>query len=155
MATEAPFSVSRVRVRRTGGADKAVLLPAEADEVVMGAHSEIARHLGVDPRHPERATTLDYIVGATAGCLAGSLARALAGRGVALGRDDHAVEAAGEIHLRDQVPVLERITVRHTLRLAPELHGLARKVHRFYHRGCPVSRSLAGSIAIESELELP
>jgi uncharacterized OsmC-like protein len=153
-ARDQPFVVSRVRVRRASGADKAVLLPAETDEVIMGAHSEIAAHLGVDPDHPQRASTLDYVVGATAACLTGTLARALKGRGIAIGPDDHRVEATGDIYDRDKVLVLERITVRHTLRLPAEHHDVARRVHGFYHRGCPVSRSLAGAIAIDSELHL-
>ena len=43
-------------------------LPAEKEPVVFGVHSEIAEHYKVPPEaFPQRATTIDYVVAATAG----------------------------------------------------------------------------------------
>ena len=146
--------LSRVRVRRLDGPDKAVLLPGESDEVVMGAHGAIARALGVPPEHVAHASTLDYIVGATAACLAGTFARALAARGIVLESASHAIEAEGDIVEERGILRLVRIVVGHHVTLACEHHSAAERVHGLYHRGCAVSRSLEGSIKIESRLRL-
>jgi len=59
---------SRVRVERVKGPLRRAYLPAEAQPVLFGVHSEIAQHYGVDPAvHAPHATTLDYIVAAAAG----------------------------------------------------------------------------------------
>jgi organic hydroperoxide reductase OsmC/OhrA len=152
--TEDDAYVSRVSVRRLTGPDKAVALPGEDGEVVMGSHPAIAPHIGTPPEHPAHASTLDYLVGATAACLAGTFGRALAARGIAVAPEDHAIEAASTLARRDQVPVVERIVVTHRLALPAEHHAEARRVHGFYHRGCAVSRSIEGAIEIESRLDL-
>jgi uncharacterized OsmC-like protein len=152
LATEAPAYVSSVHVRRIGGLDKAVRLPALGEEVVMGGHAEIADHYGVSDRDPNPAT-LDYVVAATAACLTGTFAGALRARGVTIGLDDYEVDAAGETFNRGGVLVIERIVVTHKIRLAEEHRETARRVLKVYERGCAVSRSLEGSIAIESRLE--
>ena len=147
--------VAQVRVRRLGGPDKSVRLPGESEDVVMGSHPAIAPHIGAPPEQPAHASTLDYLVGATAACLAGTFARALAARGIELAPDDHDVEATGQLGRRDQIPVIERIAVTHRVRLPAAHHDEARRIHGFYHRGCAVSRSLEGAaIEIDSRLEL-
>lgn len=146
--------LARVQVRRTGGPDKSVLLPGETEPVTMGSHPELAPHIGADPAHPAHASTLDYVVGAAAACLAGTFARALAARGITLALDDHEVLAEGELRKRDGVLAIERIRVTHRVRLDPAHQAEAERVLGFYERGCPVSRSIGGSIAIESQLEL-
>jgi hypothetical protein len=59
---------SRVRIERVKGPLRRAYLPAEAQPVLFGVHSEVAQHYGVDPAvHAPHATTLDYIVAAAAG----------------------------------------------------------------------------------------
>lgn len=59
---------SRVRIERVRGPVRRAYLPAEADPILFGVHSEIAEHYGVDPeRFPPHATTLDYVVAAAGG----------------------------------------------------------------------------------------
>lgn len=152
METAAPAYVSKVSVRRLGGLDKAVRLPAEPDEVVMGGHSEVAEHYGVVDRAPH-AATLDYIVAATTACLAGTFATAMRARGVELG-DDYAASGEGELNVQEGVLVIDRITVVHRLRLAEADRAIAERVLGVYDRGCAVSRSLRGAFPIESRLEL-
>jgi uncharacterized OsmC-like protein len=60
----------------------------------------------------------------------------------------------GEMRQHDKVLTIDRIVVTHLVRLDPEHNDEVRKVHEFYDRACPVSRSLAGAIEIKSELEL-
>ncbi len=60
--------ISRVRIERERGPLRLAYLPAEAEPVKFGVHSEIAAHYKVSPENfPPRATTLDYVVAATGG----------------------------------------------------------------------------------------
>jgi hypothetical protein len=59
---------SAVRIERVKGPVRRAYLPAEAVPVIFGVHDEIAEHYKVPPGTLEpHATTLDYIVAATAG----------------------------------------------------------------------------------------
>jgi len=59
---------SRVRIERVRGPLRRAYLPAKAEPVLFGVHSDVARHYGVDMKdHEPHATTLDYVVGAAAG----------------------------------------------------------------------------------------
>jgi hypothetical protein len=60
--------VSQVRIERIKGPLRRSYLPAEERPIHFGVHSEIAEHYKVDPAiHEPHATTLDYVVAATAG----------------------------------------------------------------------------------------
>jgi len=60
--------VSIVRIERLGGPNRLAYLPAEKEPVRFGVHGAVAQHYKVDPAKVEpHATTLDYIVAATAG----------------------------------------------------------------------------------------
>ena len=59
---------SCARIERTDGPLRRAYLPAKDEPVLFGVHSEIAEHYGVDPDiHEPQATTIDYVVAATAG----------------------------------------------------------------------------------------
>jgi len=59
---------SRVRIERVKGPIRRAYLPAEPAPVTFGVHGAIAEHYKVSPDVLEpHATTLDYIVAATAG----------------------------------------------------------------------------------------
>jgi hypothetical protein len=59
---------SEVRIERVKGPVRRAYLPAESQPVIFGVHSAVAEHYKVPPGAIEpRATTLDYIVAATAG----------------------------------------------------------------------------------------
>ena len=59
---------SRVRLERVKGPIRKAWLPAEREPVTFGVHGAIAEHYKVPPKVLEpHATTLDYIVAATAG----------------------------------------------------------------------------------------
>jgi hypothetical protein len=65
---EKPTYISRVRVVRERGPLREAILPAESAPVVFGTHDEVREHYGTAAgEYPERATTLDYVVAATAG----------------------------------------------------------------------------------------
>ena len=54
----------------------------------------------------------------------------------------------------EKVLIIRRIDVVYRLEISAEHHELARRVHGFHAGFCPVARSIEGSIAIETELEL-
>lgn len=146
---------SEVAVSLGGGPNKLVHFPGGDEPVVMGAGGELAGFLGVDTaRFPARTSTLDFLVGATAACLTGTLGRALTARGIPVTGDDLDVRAVGDVVVDDGVPVLRRIHVTYKLTGHAGKREEAVRAHRVHHRGCAVSRSLEGSVEITSELEL-
>jgi hypothetical protein len=59
---------SEVAVERVGGPLRRAQLPGEAAPVLFGVHGAVAEHYGRAPGSYEpHATTLDYVVAATAG----------------------------------------------------------------------------------------
>lgn len=59
---------SQVRIERVKGPLRRAWLPAESAPVTFGVHGAVAEHYKVPPDVLEpHATTLDYIVAATAG----------------------------------------------------------------------------------------
>jgi hypothetical protein len=59
---------SNVRIERVKGPLRKAYLPAEQEPVLFGTHGAVAEHYKVPPAVLEpHATTLDYIVAATAG----------------------------------------------------------------------------------------
>jgi hypothetical protein len=59
---------SNVRIERVKGPLRRAYLPAEREPVLFGVHGAVAEHYKVPPGATDpHATTLDYIVAATAG----------------------------------------------------------------------------------------
>ncbi len=148
--------VYRSRVDVVPGLEKSklVYLPAEQDPVLMGFHGDLAPRFGlVEGAYTPRASTLDYIVGATAGCMTGVLAAALTARKIAVRDGRLKVEAVGDVELDDGILVLRRIHLLAHL-LADESHrAAAERVAATFERQCPVYRSLHAAIEITSELD--
>lgn len=67
MANEVVY-VSNIRIERVRGPLRRAYLPVEEQPILLGVHSEVAEHYGIDPAvHEPHATTLDYVVAAVAG----------------------------------------------------------------------------------------
>jgi hypothetical protein len=63
-----PVYISKVKVVRDQGPIRRAFLPVEPQSVFFGTHDEVREHYGTAPgQYPDYATTLDYIVAATAG----------------------------------------------------------------------------------------
>lgn len=59
---------SEVHVERIKGPHRRAYLPVESEPIHFATHSEVAEHYGHDLEVlPAHATTLDYLVAATAG----------------------------------------------------------------------------------------
>jgi len=60
---------SKVRIERKVGPLRLAYLPGEKDPVVFNVHGAIAAHYKMDPEKmgEPRASTIDYVIAATAG----------------------------------------------------------------------------------------
>ena len=131
-----------------------VRLPQEAAPVPMGVHGAIAEHYGLaENSYVPHASTLDYIVGATGGCLMGTLNTALLARQIVTGDGRLTGEATGEIENIDGVLVIRRIRMRVTLRAPGAQRDAAARAVEVYATKCPVYRSLCNAIDITTELD--
>jgi uncharacterized OsmC-like protein len=145
-----------VSVRAPGGPDKQVRFAVDGVEATMGMSGNLGSFYGAEPgTYQEHASTLDYVVGATAACLLGTFRRALGARGITVSGEELTAEATGDVVVEENVPVLKRIIVHYTL-TAPEGSDLdaIERAHSVHHRACAVSRSLEGSIEIKTDLDL-
>ena len=60
--------LSQVRIERVKGPLRKAWLPAESQPVWFGTHGAVAAYYGTKPvQYEAHATTLDYVVAATAG----------------------------------------------------------------------------------------
>jgi hypothetical protein len=59
---------SKIGIERIKGPQRRAYLPMTEEPVFFGLHSEVAEHYNADPDlYEPQATTLDYLVAATAG----------------------------------------------------------------------------------------
>jgi uncharacterized OsmC-like protein len=155
--SEAAFDVvyhSHVEVDARAGGIKEIFLPAEAEPVIMGMHGPVARHYKlIEGAYTPHASTIDFVVGAAAGCMTGSLGRALAQSNVPVGDGRLQVEAFGEIAVEDGVLFIRRIRVLAHLQAEASKRELAESVTAQYAMKCPVYRSLYKGIDITTELD--
>ena len=144
--------VSEVRIEQAGGADRAAHLPAETEPVVYGLHGEIAAHY----QRPEgsftpHASTIDHLVAAVAGCLAGTFAGALAARKIS--PKGIRTVARGTIENEGGTLVVKRIDVVYEgLEVPDDKRDVVERVLAVHADGCPVARSVKGSIDITTSL---
>jgi uncharacterized OsmC-like protein len=143
---------TEVRVALTDSPDKLVTLPARDEAVPMGMHDELAAFYG-SPDAPPNASTLDYVVGALAACLAGTFKRAMVARGIPIEPSQLSAEAVGVIVVKDQVPMIDAVEVRYRLRgTQAEDRVKIDRAHAVHHRACAVSRSLEGAFDVSTSL---
>jgi uncharacterized OsmC-like protein len=147
--------LSRVKVEPVEGKIRRAHLPAEDEPIVFGVHSEVAKHYGISSDEEEpHATTLDYVVAAAGGWLLGTFSGALAARQVSFDKDSLYAEVVGQIETENKVLVLKRITITVHLSADEEDREDVERVLEVYEDGCPVARSIRGSIEITSNLDL-
>ncbi|TDD27964.1 OsmC family peroxiredoxin [Actinomadura sp. KC06] len=147
---------SRVSVVPAPGRTKLVTVPVDGGPVPMGMHGPVAEHYQVPMDQIEpHATTLDYVVGAATGCLTGTFGGMLGALGQPVADGALLTEGEGEIVNDGGVLRIARITVRYQLRLSPGVdEAKVRRAHDRHTQRCPVARSLADGIPIETHLDL-
>lgn len=140
-------------VRPSPGRTKLVTMPVDG-EVPMGMRDEIAEHYKIpDGELTPHATTLDYVIGAAAGCLTGTFSGML----LALGQDTHngrlEARAEGVIVKERGVLRIRSIHVTYRLRRDSDIEVVkVERAHERHHRHCPVASSIGSAIEITSEL---
>jgi uncharacterized OsmC-like protein len=145
---------SEVRAVPSTGGIKMITLPVESAPVPMGMHGGIAAHYKLaEGTFTPRAATLDYLVGATAGCLAGTLARALRVREINSDAEHLQLDAVGEHEAEDGVLVLKRIHVVAHLRAPADKREAAERAFGVFASKCPVHQSIQKAIAVTTELD--
>jgi uncharacterized OsmC-like protein len=145
---------ARIAVEPRAGKLKLVTIPLEPEPVRMGFHDELATHAGlVDGAYPPTASTLDYLVASTAGCMTGVLSGALIARGIPTGDGRLRVEATGDVEDEDGILVLRRIHVVAHLVADETQREPAERAAATFHDRCPVYRSIGAAVAITSELD--
>jgi uncharacterized OsmC-like protein len=145
---------SAVHVVMATAGIKIVTLPAETEPVLMGMHGGIAAHYKLpEGSFTPRAATLDYLVGATATCLLGTLARALRVREINSDADHLQIDAVGEHESEDGVLVLRRIHVTAHLRAPASQRETAERVFQVFASKCPMHQSIRKAIDITTELD--
>jgi uncharacterized OsmC-like protein len=144
---------SEVRAIPSTGGIKLVSLPAETQPVPMGMHGGVAAHYKLaEGTFTPRAATLDYLVGGTAACLLGTLARALRVREINSDADHLQIDAVGEHESEDGVLVLKRIHVTAHLRAPAAQRETAERVFQVFASKCPVHQSIRKAIDITTQL---
>ncbi len=71
-----------------------------------------------------------------------------------LAEGDLTSEVEGEVVSRDKVLVIRRIRVTYHLKLGEEGRELAERVHGIHAGFCPVARTLADCVEIDTGLEI-
>lgn len=154
--TNANVSTVQVAVVSAPGRAKVVSLPVTPQPVRMGVHGAVAAHYKIpDASYEPTATTLDYVIGATVACLAGTFG----GRLAAVGQSTEAgeLQALGEgvLVAVDGVLRIQSIGIEYRLSLAPGVDVAAvQRAHDAHMRYCPVATSIGGCVEITTRLTL-
>jgi uncharacterized OsmC-like protein len=133
------------------GVDVTARLPELDQPVTFGMHDAIAAHYGIQQGSYEpRPATLDYLVGAIAGCMTGTFGDALAARGVVF--DSLSATACGSIDDQRGVLVLRAVEIEYFLNADAEFAEAIERAHAVHARGCPVHRSIEDCIEVSTSL---
>ena len=140
-------------VRPCPGRTKLVTVPIDGT-VPMGMRDEVAQHYKVpESELTPHATTLDYLIGAAAGCLTGTFSGMLLalGQGTLDGRLE--AQAEGVIINNHGVPRIQSIHVTYRLRRDVGIEAdKIERAHDRHHRHCPIASSIGSAVEITSEL---
>jgi uncharacterized OsmC-like protein len=148
--------ISTVQVFSAPGRVKNVRLPVDDDRLIpMGLHGGVARHYRAPSDIEPHATTLDYLIGATAACLAGTFGGMLRALGQSTDPEQFATTGTGTIVNDRGVLRIAAVHVSYTVSLSPDVS--AEKVeaaHERHPRHCPVARTIGGCVAITTSLAI-
>jgi uncharacterized OsmC-like protein len=124
------------------------------EPVRMGVHGGFSDFFGITAEEP-LPSTLDYVVAAVGGCLAGTLSGALGKHGIAVTPDKLTAEAQGHLEEIDGKLLLTNITVSYRLKVPKEHRAAAERALQHHDSMCPVSASVRRGITVEwsSEIE--
>jgi uncharacterized OsmC-like protein len=147
--------ISKVKIYKEPGKDKVKRAEIEGFPGVtrMGVNGGIAEFFKVQPEEP-LPSTLDYVVAAVGGCLTGTLAGALEGRGISTAPEKLETVAEGRMEEIDGKLLLTHVTVKYRIKV-PKAQREATERALEHHAGrCPVSESVKRGITVEWQSEI-
>jgi uncharacterized OsmC-like protein len=147
---------SKSRIERTQGPVRIAHLPGESQPVIFSVHGAIAQHYKIDPAMLKElhASTLDYVIGATAGWMMGTFGGALDARQIDASNGRLTADVIGEVEKEEGVLVIRRIHVAMRLVALEEARETVDRVHGIYAMRCPLYRTLHKAIQLTSSFEL-
>jgi uncharacterized OsmC-like protein len=147
--------ISKVKVHKEPGKNKIKRIQVEGFPEVtrMGVHGGIAEFFKVVPDEP-LPSTLDYVVGAVGGCMAGTLAGALEGRGLRSDPEKMEAIAEGRLEEIDGKLLLTHVTVTYKLKVPTGKREAAERALQHHESRCPVSESVKRGITVEFKSEI-
>ncbi len=147
--------ISRVKIHKEPGKDKVKRVEFEGFPGVtrMGVNGGIAEFFKVQPEEP-LPSTLDYVVAAVGGCLTGTLAGALAGRGISSDPENLEAVAEGRVEEIDGKLLLTHITVKYRIKVPKDQRQAAERALEYHSERCPVSESVKRGITVEWQSEI-
>ncbi len=146
---------SKVKIRREPGNSKIKSAEIEGfpGAIRMGIHGGIAGFFKLAPDEP-MASTLDYIVAAVGGCMTGTVAGALAARGVKADPDKLQVEAEGKIEDVDGKMILTGIKIHYRLKVPKDKRASVERALEQHEGLCAASESVRRGITVEWESDI-
>jgi uncharacterized OsmC-like protein len=147
--------LSKVKVEKEVGHNKIKRAQFEGfPEVVrMGVHGGIAEFFKLQPDEP-LPSTLDYIVAAIGGCMAGTVSGALEARGISAAPDKFQVEAEGKIEEVEGKMILTHVSLRYRLQVPAGKRVSVEKALAHHESFCAVSESIRRGIVVEWKSEI-
>src|SRR5579862_5940735 len=149
------IQTSKVQVRKEpcNSKIKSVEIEGFPGTIRMGVHGGIADYFKLSPDEP-MASTLDYIVAAVGGCMTGTVAGALAARGISADPDKLQVEAEGKVEDVDGKMILTGIKLHYRLRVPADKRATVERALEHHEGLCAASESVRRGITVEWESEI-
>ncbi len=147
--------ISKVKIHKEPGKDKVKQAEFEGFPGVtrMGVNGGIADFFKVQPAEP-LPSTLDYLVAAVGGCLTGTIAGALEGRGISTSPEKLEAFAEGRLEEIDGKLLLTHIAVTYRINITKDQREAAERALEHHAARCPVSESIKRGIVIECLAEI-
>ena len=147
--------LSKVKIHKEPGNSKIKRTEIEGFPGVtrMGVHGGIAEFFKVVPDEP-LPSTLDYVVAAVGGCLTGTIAGALEGRGIRTDSEKLEATAEGRMEEVDGKLLLTHVTVKYRIKVPKSQREAADRALEHHASRCPVSESVKRGITVEVQSEI-
>ncbi|HVA94971.1 MAG TPA: OsmC family protein [Candidatus Dormibacteraeota bacterium] len=146
---------SKVKIRRETG--KSRIKTAEIEgfpgAIRMGIHGGIAQFFKFAPEEP-MASTLDYIVAAVGGCMAGTVAGAMEARGLPADSGKLLVDTEGQIEDVDGKMILTGIKIHYRLKVPKDKRASIERALEHHEDLCAASASVRRGITVEWDGEI-
>ena len=147
--------LSKVKIHKEAKKKKIKVAQFEGfpGSVRMGLHGGVAEHFKIQPEEP-LPTTLDYVVAAIGGCMAGTAAGVLEARGVNADPPNFQVEAEGRIEEVDGKMLLTHVTLKYRMKIPKNKRVSIEKALASHESLCAVSESVRRGITVEWKNEI-